>query len=119
MWKILFYSDRRGKCPPVEFINSLSFSEQAKVRNALRLLKEFGTNLNLPHARHIQDKLWELRPGGIRLFYFAFVEERFIILHGYRKKSMAAPKKEIDTALRRLKELEEGKTNESKENDQF
>jgi phage-related protein len=79
--------------------------EQAKVRNAFRLLKEFGTNLGMPHAKHIQGKLWELRPGGVRLFYFAYINQQFVILHGYRKKSNKAPKQEIAIALRRLEEL--------------
>jgi phage-related protein len=79
--------------------------DQAKIRNGLRLLREFGIKLGLPHAKPIQGKLWELRPGGIRLFYFAFVNQQFVILHGYRKQSNKAPAKEISIALRRLNEL--------------
>jgi phage-related protein len=73
--------------------------EQAKVRNMLRLLREFGIALGMPHARHIEGKLWELRSGAIRLFYFVFADRRFAILHGYRKRSAKAPKKEIAIAL--------------------
>ena len=105
MWRIVFYTDHRGKCPPLEFIEKLPVMEQAKVRNALRLLQEFGTSLNMPHAKHIQGKIWELRPGGIRLFYFAFIEQQFVILHGYRKGSMKAQQREIETALRRMETL--------------
>ena len=105
MWSVVFYKDHRGKCPPLEFINVLPAMEQVKIRNAFRLLKEFGTHLDMPHARHIQGKLWELRPGGIRLFYFAFIDQQFVILHGYRKQGMKAPEREIATALRRMKEL--------------
>jgi len=79
--------------------------DQAKIRNGLRLLREFGINLGLPHAKPIQGKLWELRPGGIRLFYFAFIDQQFVILHGYRKQSNKAPVKEITIALRWLNEL--------------
>lgn len=105
MWSIVFYKDHRGKCPPLEFIEELPVMEQAKIRNALRLLKEFGTNLSMPHAKPIQGKLWELRPGGIRLFYFAYIEQQFVILHGYRKQSQKAPGGEIEIALRRMQEL--------------
>ena len=105
MWRIVFYKDRRGKCPPLEFIEELPIVEQAKIRNTLRLLQEFGPHLTMPHARLIKDKLWELRPGGIRLFYFAFIDQQFVILHGYRKQSMKAPEREIATALRRMQEL--------------
>ena len=107
MWSIVFYKDHRGKCPPLEFIEELPVMEQAKIRNALRLLQEFGTNLSMPHAKPIQGKLWELRPGGIRLFYFAYIEQQFVILHGYRKQSQKAPVGEIAIALRRMQELME------------
>jgi len=105
MWSIVFYKDHRGKCPPLEFIEELPVMEQAKIRNALRLLQEFGTNLSMPHAKPIQGKLWELRPGGIRLFYFAYIEQQFVILHGYRKQSQKTPGGEIAIALRRMQEL--------------
>lgn len=59
----------------------------------------------MPHARHIQGKLWELRPGGVRLFYFAYIKDQFVILHGYRKQSMKAPEREIALAMRRMEEL--------------
>jgi phage-related protein len=107
MWSIVFYTDRRGKCPPLEFIESLPVNDQAKIRNALRLLQEFGTQLGMPHAKPIGEKLWELRPGGIRLFYFAYIDRQFVVLHGYRKQGMKAPEREIAIALRRMKELKE------------
>jgi phage-related protein len=105
MWSIVFYTDHRGKCPPLEFIEGLPMMEQAKIRNTLRLLKEFGTNLDMPHARSVQGKLWELRPGDIRLFYFAFNNQQFVILHGYRKQGTKAPDREIAMALKRMEEL--------------
>lgn len=105
MWNIVFYIDHRGKCPTLAFIETLPVVEQAKIRNALRLLQEFGTKLGMPHAKQIQGKLWELRPGGLRLFYFAYIDQQFVILHGYRKQSQKAPDREIDIALRRMQEL--------------
>ena len=62
---------------------------------------EFGN----AHAKPIQGKLWELRPGGIRLFYFAYIENQFVIFHGYRKQSQKAPGREIEIALCRMEEL--------------
>ena len=79
--------------------------DQAKIRNSLRLLQEFGPNLSMPHVKQIKGKLWELRPGGIRLFYFAYINQQFVILHGYRKQSQKAPEREIEIALRRMKIL--------------
>jgi phage-related protein len=105
MWNILFYVDQRGKCPPKEFIEEFPAMEQAKIRNVLRLLQEFGSNLSMPHTRQIKGKLWELRPGGVRWFNFAYIEQQFVILHGYRKQSQKAPDREIEIAMRRMQEL--------------
>jgi len=105
MWQIFFYEDHRGKSPVLDFMNALSARDRAKVNNVLRLLEEFGMDLGMPHARRIKGRLWELRPGDNRLFYFLQVERKFIILHGYRKHSMKAPEKEIATALRRMQEF--------------
>ncbi len=107
MWQIHFYEDRRGKSPVFVFINNLSPKDRAKVNNVFRLLEEFGTNLGMPHARRIEGRLWELRPGDNRLFYFLYQDCKFVILHGFRKQSMKTPEKEIATALRRMNEISE------------
>jgi phage-related protein len=79
--------------------------EQVKIYYVLRLLREFGCVLGMPHARHIEGKLWELRPGGVRLFYFTYTGKQIVILHGYQKKSNRAPEREIAIANRRMNEL--------------
>ena len=104
-WEIFFYQDHRRKNPVLTFVNGLPTKEQAKVRNMLRLLREFGITLGMPHARHIEGKLWELRSGAIRLFYFVLADRRFVILHGYRKQSAKTPKGEIAIAIQRMEEL--------------
>ncbi len=105
MWKIYFYEDHRGRSPSRDFINSLPAKDRARVNNAFRLLEEFGTDLGMPHARRIEGRLWELRPGDNRLFYFLLVKRTFVILHGFRKQSNRTPQKEIATAMRRMREL--------------
>ena len=105
MWQILFYEDHRSKSPVLEFINKLSAKDRAKISNDFHLLEEFGPNLGMPHVRHIEGKLWELRPGDNRLFYFLYLDGKFVILHGFRKQTMKTPEKEIATAMRRMNEL--------------
>ena len=106
-WEIFFYQDRHGRNPVLEFVNGLPTKEQAKARNMFRLLHEFGIALGMPHARHIEGKLWELRSGTIGLFYFVFTDRRLVILHGYRKRSGKAPKQENEISIRRMEELME------------
>lgn len=53
-------------------LESLQPPELAKVLRTLDLLEEFGTQLGLPHSRHLSDGLLELRVRGkreIRIFF--------------------------------------------------
>lgn len=106
-WRVLFYTDARNRSPVLEFLNRLTAQERAEAENCFRLLREFGTRLGLPHARPISGHagLWELRPGPNRIFYFAHVGRRFVMLHAYRKKGQKAPAREIALAEKRMLEV--------------
>jgi len=104
-WRIEFYSDHRGRVPAYEFIEGLAPHEHAAALRALDLLARYGPRLSIPHARHIEGRLRELRAGPGRLFYFLHLGETFVILHGYRKKSQKASRQEAETAIRRMNDL--------------
>ena len=105
LWRVAFYKDSRGRSPIVDYLNMLPVAEQAAAQEAFSLLREFGLALGMPHAKHISGKLWELRPGANRFFYFAYVGRRFVILHAYRKQSQKTPSQELAFAERRLAEV--------------
>jgi phage-related protein len=104
-WTVEFYTDVRGRRPAWEFVQALPAKEYAAMLRALDLLQEFGVCLKMPHVAPVEKGLWELRAEAGRLFYFAHTGRRFIILHGYRKKSQKAPRREIEMALRRWDDL--------------
>lgn len=106
-WTVDFYLDARGRNPVLEFIDSLPKREQAKVFRVLTLLQEYGPLLSMPHVRPIERGLWELRGGAGRIFYFAYTGRRFILLHGYLKKTQEAPRREIEAAQRRMADFME------------
>jgi len=107
-WRIVFYKDARGRSPIREYLNALPAVERAAAEEAFHLLQEFGTLLGMPHAKHMGGKLWELRPGANRFFYFAYVGRRFVILHAYRKQGQKTPPQELAIAERRLTEIVTG-----------
>ena len=109
-WGIELYTDHRGQSPVAEFLGTMPERERAEARNAFRLLREFGIVLGMPHAKPVTGhrKLWELRAGPVRLFYFAHTGRRFVILHAFRKKSQKTPTREIGIAERRMSEVIEG-----------
>lgn len=103
-WVIQFYRDRRGRIPVEDFLNTLPERERLEALRVIDLLEIYGLTLGMPHARPIAG-MWELRAGPGRVFYVAVTGRRFILLHGYRKKSQAAPQHEIETARRRWADL--------------
>jgi len=74
------------------------------------LMLTHGSNLGLPHTKSLSNGLFELRlkskEGIGRVFYCTKVGKNIIMLHVFIKKSQKIPKKEIDIALKRLKEVE-------------
>ena len=103
-WKILFYENSRGERPVQEFITTLSPSSQSKVIGSVRLLREFGMFLKMPHSKKITKNLYELRIRGkeeVRIFY-AFSRGKIYLLHAFKKKSQRTPSKEIKLAEARL-----------------
>ena len=63
-WSLEFYTDRRGRSPARDYLQSLPSNEQAEAIRVLDLLQRYGIAIGLPHARPIGG-MWELRPGPI------------------------------------------------------
>ncbi|MBM4402293.1 MAG: type II toxin-antitoxin system RelE/ParE family toxin [Candidatus Cloacimonetes bacterium] len=105
-----YYSSNTSRIPVQEFIDNPPTKSRAKVFNTLELLAEFGIQLQLPHAKKVAGTpLWELRVLGeksLRFFYVAKTGKSFLLLHGFTKKKEKTPKKEIKTALARLKDYQ-------------
>lgn len=108
-YKICYYIDDNGKRPVKEYINKLSEREQVKIFAYLDLLKERNGYLNEPYSKHIIGKIRELRVdfGGNRhrIFYFAFVGKKIILLHAFLKKTAKTPESEINKAINNYKNL--------------
>ncbi len=70
---------------------------------------EFGSNLGMPHTRFLGEGLIELRikskEGIARVFYCTLVGKKIVMLHLFIKKSNKTPKKEIQIAKNRMKEV--------------
>ena len=102
MWDIIFYEKENGRTPVQEFLDALPVKHQAKALRDIDILEEFGMSLKEPHAKHIKDKIWELRIKSSsdisRIFYFAHDGKDIILLHGFVKKTQKTPAREIEIA---------------------
>lgn len=106
-WKVRFFQTARGSYPVKEFIEKQNFPIQAKINKSIRLLINYGPFLKPPYSKKLQGKLYELRIIGkvsIRIFYTPY-NNQYFLLHVIKKKAQKIPKKEIKTALDRMKEL--------------
>ena len=90
-------------------INALPFGIRASYVRLTELLEEFGLNLRMPHSRAMGEGLFELRPKGregiARVFYCTQVGKRIIVLHSFIKKTGETPKRELEIARKRLREV--------------
>lgn len=109
-WEIEYYFSINNKCSVKEFIESLSPEGQAKYIFITRLMKEYGINVKEPYVKQItgRKKLFEIRikdKSGInRILYFSHTGKKFVLLHGFTKKTDKTPKREIEIAEQRMKE---------------
>lgn len=100
---IRFFDDRLER-----FIQAFDAPTVAKTLRAIDLLEMFGHELGLPHSKKVTTGIFELRIRGkkdIRIFY-AFHKNDAVLLHAFVKKSQRIPKRELETALQRLKLLD-------------
>jgi phage-related protein len=106
-WEINFYFTSRGNCPVIDYLDTLSAPEKAKVDKHISLLEEFGFKLGLPQAKQLKghSPLRELRPMPTRIIYFFHHGQRIVLLHAFKKKSNRTPSKEIDIAMNRMNEF--------------
>ncbi len=82
----------------------------ANFLHILEMIEEFGPFLGKPHTAPMGNGLFEIRAKGKegigRAFFCAVKGQEIVILHSFIKKTQRTPKKELEKARRRLKELD-------------
>ena len=73
----------------------------------------FGPDLGMPHTRAMGCGLFELRlkaaEGIARVMFCTLVGREIVMLHQFIKKSEKTPRKELEIARRRMKEVKDEK----------
>lgn len=106
-WSIITFETSRGEKPLNEFIKRQNSSARSKIIHKIRLLKQYGNKLGMPHARMLRGELYELRIRGkeeLRIFY-CFEKQTVCLLHAFKKQTQGTPQKELNLALNRIKSL--------------
>ncbi|EKD84532.1 MAG: hypothetical protein ACD_38C00206G0006 [uncultured bacterium] len=87
-----------------EFIDSLDSGRKARIDRVYSLFERYGRFLPGKYLKKLTSDVWELRPGDIRLFLGMKGNTAYIV-HGIYKKTKKTPKKDLDLAVKRFKEI--------------
>ena len=105
-WHVTFYNEKVEK-------KTLSFPRGilANFLHIIEMMEEYGPTLGKPYTASMRDGLLEIRAKGKegigRSLFCTINGQEIIILHSFIKKSQKTPKKEIDLARKRMKEVEQ------------
>ncbi len=112
MRKIFFYKDRSGKESVLEYMKELARKTDKnsriklnKINDYIEILHCYGTQAGEPYMKHIEGKLWELRPLRDRILFVGWVDGDYVLLHVFIKKTQKTPTREIEKAKRELEDL--------------
>lgn len=104
-WKITFFN-QKVETEVLEFPAGIL----ANFLHILEMIEEFGPALGKPHTAPMGNGLFEIRAKGKegigRALFCAVKGQEIVILHSFIKKTQRTPKKELEKARRRLKELD-------------
>lgn len=103
-WKVEFAPVTAGE------VEALPPDLLAKFLRVAQLIEAEGlAAMREPYVKHLQGKLWEMRLKGksgiARSLYMTFTERRVIVLRTFVKKTQKTPRREIELALARAKEV--------------
>jgi len=93
-------------------LESLPLDMRARFSRVVELIETFGLNhVGLPHIKHLEGSLWEIRLTGksgiSRALYVTAKERRVVVVRVFVKKTQKTPRREIKLALERAKEIKE------------
>ena len=103
-WEVTFYSSSLEN----ELL-ALPKGLLAKFVRYMERLEAYGPHLGMPHTRAMGCGLVELRvkaaEGIVRVFFCTAVGHRIVLLHQFRKKTDRTPRRELEIARRRMREI--------------
>lgn len=76
----------------------------------VKLIEAHGpSKVHEPYVKHLEGPVWEMRLHGrdgiAHAAYVALRDQRVVVIHVFRKKTQKTPRREIELALKRAKDL--------------
>jgi len=93
-------------------LEGLPLDIQARFCRIVELIQSYGLErVREPHVKHLEGHLWEMRMKGAdgisRAVYVTAKGRRIVVVRAFLKKTQKTPRREIDIALQRAKEVTE------------
>jgi len=106
MNRVVFYITNSKRVPVLDYINSQESLRIAIIRNAIRLLGEFGVEDSLSDNKKLKGSrykgLCQLTVESSRIIYFIMSGNKFVLLHAFTKKTNKTPIKELEISRKRM-----------------
>ena len=85
---------------------------KARFRRIVELIQGYGLErVHEPHLKHLEGRLWEMRMKGrdgiSRAIYVTAMGRRVVVVRVFVKKTQKTPRRELDIALERAKEVKD------------
>lgn len=112
MHKIFMYRDSKGESQIADYLADLAKKSDKdsriklnKIRDYLKLLSDYGTQIGAPYVKHLDGEIWELRPLRDRILFVSWCNGAYVLLHTFVKKTQKTPPREIEKAKAELADL--------------
>lgn len=111
--KFEFYTRTNGRNEFIEFLQNLPIKDRQKLLATISMIQEQGLLVaqRMEWVEKLDNDIFEIRSkvsSNIqRALYFHVVDDRFIITHGFTKKTQKTPTAEIKHAKALKQEFEE------------
>lgn len=104
-WTVGFFSDAA-----LAEVRALPRDMQTKFERIVHMIEAHGLErIREPYVKHVEGKLWEMRligsDGIARSLYVTASGRRVVVLRTFVKKTKKAPRREIELALERAKDV--------------
>jgi len=103
-WKVTFYNSK-VEAQALDFPSGIL----ANFLHIAEMIETLGPNLGKPYVGSLGSGLYEIRAKGKegigRSMYCSIAEKEVVILHSFIKKCQKTPKKDLDLAKKRMKEV--------------
>lgn len=92
-------------------LSAMSADIRASFRRIVELIEAVGLErVREPYVKHLEGPVWEMRMKGrdgiARAAYVTAKSRRIVIVHVFTKKTQKTPRRDLEIALKRAKEVE-------------